>query len=140
MSRRRMMFAKEKLVEVVEELTVSGTWTVPAGCTSVDAFLVGGGGAGGSGVTGSGPDGGGGGGGYTKIFYNILVTPGSRISYIIGAGGIRPYNREDRGTAGGYTQFLNTSYRAEGGNPGGNKYTGPPYAGDGGSGGVRKIM
>ena len=39
----------------------SYTWTVPAGCTEVDVFLVGGGGASGYGIGG-----GGGGGGCTK--------------------------------------------------------------------------
>lgn len=85
--RRRVMMGKRELVEVVEELKSSGTWTVPAGCKSVDVFLVGGGGGGGGGVSGDSPGGSGGGSGYTKVIYKIAVTPGTNISYTIGKGG-----------------------------------------------------
>ena len=103
------------------------TWTVPEGVYSVDVFLVGAGG--GSNWTGSGATGGGG-GGYTKAFRGtgyvapssgtwegtategrdgnaITVTPGESIQIIVG-GGVAGGN-------GGYSQFKNSSYRAEGG-------------------------
>ena len=100
----------------------SYNWTVPAGVTSVDVFLVGGGAGAGSGVSGGGA------GGYTATFLNITVTPGQVIPITIGSGGAgNSYN----GTVGGYSQFLNTSYRANGGNSSPASYRG----GNGGSGG-----
>jgi hypothetical protein len=66
----------------VEFTTVgSGSWTVPAGVTSVDVILVAGGGGGGS------NRGGGGGGGGVLQTTNHSVTPGANISYTVGAGG-----------------------------------------------------
>lgn len=66
------------------------TWTVPAGCTEVDVFLVGGG--------GGAFDLSAGGGGYTKTYKNdtsgyrdgdaIRVTPGQSIPIIVGKGGM----------------------------------------------------
>lgn len=85
--KRKMMNKVRPLIEVIEELTVSGTWTVPPGCRSVDVFLCGGGAGGGGGVSGDSPGGSGGGGGYTKVIYKIAVTPGTSISYTIGKGG-----------------------------------------------------
>lgn len=103
------------------------TWTVPEGVYSVDVFLVGAGG--GSNWTGSGATGGGG-GGYTKTFRGggyvapssgtwvgsttegrdgnaVNVTPGESIQIIVG-GGVAGGN-------GGYSQFKNSNYRADGG-------------------------
>ena len=40
--RRTMSTGKRETVQVVEELKSSGKWTVPAGCKSVDVFIVGG--------------------------------------------------------------------------------------------------
>lgn len=120
------------------------TWTVPAGCTEVEVFLVGAGG--GCGFTYNWGAWGGGGGGYTKSFRGhgyikpdtgtwmgtildgrdgdaIPVSPGEQISIIVGAG--------VEGQAGGYSQFLNDNYRAEGGQAGG----GWAKAGSGSSGG-----
>lgn len=118
------------------------TWTVPRGCTEVDVFLVGGGGAGNSGS--------GGGGGYTKTYkaaatgYRdgaaITVTSGQSISIIVGAGGKRP-SGEMVAPNGGYSQFLSSLYRANGGNGAGNGYVSGPApggytGGNGGSGGA----
>ena len=98
------------------------SWTVPAGVTSVDVFLVGGGGAGGG-------YGSGGGGGYTKTFLNIPVTPGQAVQVIIGAG---VGGTTQPPATGGYSQFLSSSYRANGG----ASVTGSSsLAGSGGSGG-----
>jgi len=103
-------------------------WTVPAGITNVDVFLVGGGGGGGTS---------GGGGGYTKTFLNVPVSPGQAIPFVIGAGG-NPAPNTNTVVQAGYSEFLNSSYRAEGG------YSGNPYnynmgsyanSGNGGSGG-----
>lgn len=129
-----------KLVSFQERLFPAGTynWTVPAGCTSVDVFLVGGGGGGRNAI--------GGGGGYTKTYkaattgYRdgeaIPVTPGQSIQVIVGKGGLGTnYTTQSRQQAG-YSQFMNSSYKAKGGWSGywvstSNIY----YGGDGGSGG-----
>lgn len=72
--------------------TSSGTFTVPAGCSKIDIFCVGGGG-GGSGAYGTGTGyltrggGGGGGGGYTKTVSNVSVTAGTSYAVTVGAGG-----------------------------------------------------
>lgn len=97
----------------------NGTWTVPAGVTFIDLFLVGGGGGGG--LSTGGWTGAGGGGGYTKTVLNISVTPGQIISYTIGAGG-------GQNGAGGATSCL--GHTAAGGYGGGTQ-----SGGTGGSGG-----
>lgn len=76
---------------------------------------------------------GGGGGGYTKTYKKdtagyrdgnaITVTPGQTIEIIVGAG--------VRGANGGYSQFMSSLYRAEGGHL--SQWNGD---GNGGSGGV----
>lgn len=116
------------------------TWTVPNGCTSVDVFLVGGGG--GAGNISSG------GSGYTKCYkasasgYRtggaVSVTPGQSIPIIVGGGGDSRTGEDTEGSGGGYSQFKDFSYRADGGMPGRYRYTGSYYgnAGDGGSGGA----
>lgn len=69
-------------------VTGSSSWTVPNGCSSITAFLVGGGGgiswayiANQSYAISSG-----GGGGYTKT-QSISVTPGETLNIVVGAGG-----------------------------------------------------
>lgn len=124
MLRRRTMGGK-KLIEVCEEITASCNWTVPAGCHKVDVFLVGGGAGGSYGA---------GGGGYTKTFYDISVTPGSSIPCVVGSGGTYGGMERDKGKAGGYSEFMSESYRADGGRENGNiNYT--PIVGTGGDGG-----
>ena len=108
----------------------------------VDVFLVGGGGGSGNGS--------GAGSGYTKTYKRnntgikqgsqISVTPGQEINIIVGKGGAGLYYGYPE--KGGFSQFMNSSYRAEGGNPSGNgllngeNSTGGPYTGgNGGSGG-----
>ena len=93
---------------------------MPAGCTEVDVFLVGGGGGSGNGS--------GAGSGYTKTYKRnnigikqgsqISVTPGQEINIIVGKGGAGLYYGYPE--KGGFSQFMNSSYRAEGGNPSGN--------------------
>lgn len=140
MNRRRFMNNKNKLVFFQQRFFPAGTynWTVPAGCTSVDVFLVGGGGGGRNAI--------GGGGGYTKTFKSdttgwrdggaISVTPGQVIPIIVGKGGQGTNHTTQSRQQAGYSQFLNSNYRAEGGWSGywlssNNVYSG----GDGGSGG-----
>lgn len=143
---RRRTIGSKKLVFFQKRFFPAGnyTWIVPPGCTEVDVFLVGAGG-GSSFVSNLGPYGGGG-GGYTKTFRGkgyiqpatgtwmgtyeegrdgdaIAVTPGQSIQIIVGAG--------MTSSDGGYSQFLNLNYRAEGGKTGGSWAKG----GDGGSGG-----
>lgn len=76
---------------VIEEITTSGTWTVPEGVTEVDAFLVSGGQAGANGGTSSsnpGSSGGkGGNSGTCTYIMGITVTPGEEISVVVGVGG-----------------------------------------------------
>lgn len=116
-------------------------WTVPEGCTSVDVFLVGGGGGGGNA---------GGGGGYTKTFKGdnegwrdngpVGVLPGQQIQIIVGKGG-EPGSQKgavsssEPGGDGGFSQFLNSEFRALGGKGGHGYYLSGSYGGDGGSGG-----
>lgn len=124
------MMASRKKVLFTKRFYPAGTytWTVPAGCDSVDVFLVGAGGGAGQIHTGSSY--GGGGGGYTKTYRGtgyiapssgtwvgtstegrdgnaISVTPGQQIEIIVGAGASK--------SDGGYSQFMNSSYRANGG-------------------------
>ena len=65
----------------------SGTWTVPAGVTAVDMLTVGGGGGGGGGSGGQ-TSGGGGGGGEVIESTGKSVTPGTRFTIVVGAGGL----------------------------------------------------
>jgi hypothetical protein len=97
----------------------SGTWTCPAGVTSVAILLVGGGGSGGSFSGGGG--GGGGGGSVRRLTYS--VTPGTGYTYGVGSGG------SGGGSSGSYSQFNAFAILAGGG--GGGNGTG----GSGGNGG-----
>lgn len=114
---RRSMMGRKKLQLFTKRFYPAGnyTWIVPKGCREVDVFLVGGGGA--------GHNGSGGGGGYTKTFKKdtsgwrdgdaISVAPGQSIPITVGKGGIGGYS--EVAPNGGYSQFLNSSYRANGG-------------------------
>ena len=142
--RRLLSFSKKQLIFHQQRFYPSGIyyWTVPEGCTQVDVFLVGGGG---------GAENGGAGGGYTKTYKSssdgykdgnaIPVTPGETIEIIVGKGGEGIYNEDTNygpaltGNPGGYSQFKNSLYRAEGGKTGSGGYLTGNYGGDGGSGG-----
>lgn len=128
--KRRVMMGSKKLQLFTKRFFPAGTytWVVPKGCTEVDVFLVGGGG-GGLGY------GGGSGGGYTKTYkadtsgYRdgdaIAVIPGQTINIIVGKGGVR--------NTGEYSQFLSSSYRANGGTScSGTNHYGGGYGGSGG--------
>ena len=127
----RSMMGKKKLQLFTKRFFPAGnyTWVVPRGCKEVDVFLVGGVG-GGSGDAG--------GGGYTKTFKSnnigwkdgnsIPVVSGQTIPITVGRGG----NGVVSGFAydGGFSQFMSSTYRANGGK-GGSQSSG----GNGGSGG-----
>lgn len=78
----------------MQVFTSNGTFTIPAGKTTVKATVVGGGAGGGSVNTGTTYAGAGGGGGGTAIKYLTGLTPGNTISVTVGAGG-------SGGTSGG---------------------------------------
>lgn len=135
MPKTRMMLGKKrKLIFFEERFLTSTDWTAPQGCTEVDVFLVGG---------GAGGAYGGGGGGYTKTFKKnttgwrdggaIKVTSGQTISIIVGVGG-SPGGMSGPGADGQYSQFMNSTYRAEGGVAPKSNY--PIEGTNGGSGGA----
>lgn len=144
MSDRRLAIGggHRRLVLKQERFFPAGTytWSVPPGCESVDVFLVGGGGRGGRYMNNG--NGGGGGGGYTKTFKAdtsgwrdggaVSVTAGTSIQIVVGKGA----ESEQRG---GYSQFLNSSYRALGGysvKPGPGNTFEHYHGANGGSGGA----
>lgn len=105
----------------------SGTWTAPAGVTSVLVECWGGGG-GGSGYDSSFGSAGGGGGGGEYAAQTIAVTPGNSYPYAVGAGGAgAAANSVFAGGDGDPTSFNSTGVVAHGG-------SGALVAGSGGSG------
>lgn len=104
--------------------TASGTFTPPAGVTSVDVLVVAGGGGGGSSST----TGGGGGGGGVVYQTGVSVTPGVGVTVTVGAGGTRA-----NGTAGG--QGGTSAFGAVTATGGGGGATPGTAGGAGGSGG-----
>lgn len=119
--------------------TSSGLFSVPAGVTAIDVFLVGGGGGSGQDYT----DGySGAGGGYTKTHKSIPTSPEAIWNVLVGSGGLN--------ANGGASSFSNSSanYIAAGGNKsgqdgasggsgggGGGQYS--IYAGNGGADGSK---
>ena len=114
-------------VPTVATFQDSGSWTCPAGVTSVQALVVAGGGGGGY------ADGGGGGAGGLIYSSSVQVTPGVIYPVVVGQGG---YGVGTSNTAAGNGQ--NSSFAnliAIGGGAGGTG-SGSPYPGfNGGSGG-----
>jgi hypothetical protein len=121
--------------QTVVTLTSSGTWTVPAGVTSVSVLAVGGGGGGGGGVTASTVGSGGGGGGGGVVYaQNYPVTPGAPITVTVGAGGVSGGAANgSNGGAGGNSVF--DALTALGGGGGGSYNGGSVNGTTGGSGG-----
>jgi hypothetical protein len=95
--------------------TASGSWTCPAGITSIAVECWGGGGSGG-GATGN-PAGGGGGSAGAYVKNNaITVTPGTTYTVTVGSGGI---GSTSAGVAGGSSWFnTSTTIMAVGGKGG----------------------
>jgi hypothetical protein len=111
----------------------SGSWTVPAGITTVTVYCWGGGGGGG------GYYGGGGGGGGCAI-KALSVTPGNSVSYSVGAGGT---SGSGSGGAGGTTWFKandSSGCAATGGGGGGGPAGGSGGSAGGGSGSYYDTM
>ena len=68
----------------ITTFTAPGTWTAPAGVTSVQVLVVAGGGAGAQDTAG------GGGGGGVVFHASFPVTPSSSYPVTVGSGGVRP--------------------------------------------------
>lgn len=111
--------------------TQSGTWTCPAGVTSVHVMVFGGGAGGMRASDGSG--GAGGGGGHMKSS-TLTVTPGTRYPVTIGRGGAGGSSSATAG-AGGATSF-GTLLSANGGSIGSYNVGGNGGTGGGGPGGA----
>jgi hypothetical protein len=90
-------------VTLTSPVGTARNWTVPANVYRINILLVGGGGGGSRGD--SGVAGGGGGGGRVRYVENISVTPGTNVSYVIGAGGAGGIN----GAVGGTTSIAGQS-------------------------------
>ena len=119
----------------------AGTWIVPDGVYSITVSCWGGGGGGGgaenTGLTGTRRGSGGGGGGFTSRTFS--VTPGSPLSYSVGAGGLAGGLGGGTGGTGGSSFFTvgSTTITASGGVGGpGTRGSGNGNAGTGGSGGT----
>ncbi len=106
-----------------QTFTTSGTFTVPAGVTTLIVECWGAGGGGGSSRNNNGnprAGGGGGGGGYSSSV--LTVVPGTNYSIVVGTGGAGGASNSN-GSAGGNTTFNGTTVVAlggSGGNRGGN--------------------
>jgi hypothetical protein len=90
----------------VQVFTASGTWTKPAGISTIVVEVLGGGGGGG-GVTASSAanftvGAGGGGGGYSR---KIVTSPASSVTVTIGAAGAGGAVGNNNGSTGGTTSF-----------------------------------
>jgi hypothetical protein len=129
--------------------TSSGTWTAPAGVTTVTVSMAGGGGGGGGQDTGGG--GGGGGGGGQRYSTSSTVVPGTTYTVTVGTGGAWNVS----GGAGGGTSTFNginatggaggisagggegaIGYGGAGGSPAGNNGSDGEGTGNGGNGGI----
>lgn len=86
--------------QIVQTYTSSGTWTAPAGITSIKVEAWGGGAGGGGGSTSGG--GKGGGGGEYAAESTLAVTPGNTYSFTVGAAGAA-------GANGGNSTFAGNS-------------------------------
>ena len=125
------LFSLNSAYAVTDTYTSSGTWTAPAGVTSVTAEVWGGGGAGG-GQNQNSDGGGGGGGGAYSIKSAITVIPGNNYTITVGTGGLGVAS--SCGGGGGDSWFVNTATILAKGGIGGCPSTGtPPQGGLGGS-------
>ncbi len=120
---------------VVETFTTSGTFTPPAGVSTVDYLIVGGGGGGGSYINSF--TGGGGGGGGGMLTGSVSVSSGSPYTVTIGAGAAG-------GTGGvsgskGSDSSFNGLTSVGGGGGGGSSAVGAAGGSGGGGGGLSAI-
>ncbi|MFI5149539.1 MAG: T9SS type A sorting domain-containing protein [Bacteroidia bacterium] len=114
-----LMTSQHILSQTTVTITTNGTWTVPAGVTSINLYLWGGGGAGGgaTGTTANWRNGGGGGGGACSVNLAVAVSAGQVWTVTVGSGGT---GSSGAGGAGGQTTFVlgGTTYSAAGGTGG----------------------
>jgi len=122
-------FTKESLAQTTQTFTSSGSFTVPAGATSIKVECWGAGGAGGGSTINHSGGSGGGGGGYTA--HVLTVTPGQVISYTVGTRGTGSSGSD--GTAGTASSFLTLTANGGGG---GDADKGTAGAGGSATGGV----
>jgi hypothetical protein len=128
-------------VPTVATFLDSGTWTCPAGITSVQALIVAGGGGGGYATLQNG----GGGGGAGGLIYSssISVTPGVTYPVVVGQGGAGSTVTAVQGFNGSNSSFSNLIAIGGGG---GGSYQASPYtsrfgiAGGSGGGGAGNIL
>ncbi|MFB7890296.1 LamG domain-containing protein [Cellulosimicrobium cellulans] len=101
--------------------TASGTFTPPAGVTSVDVLVVGAGGGGGS----AGSGGAGGSGGQVRQATAVPVTPGTPIAVTVGLGGVgrTVATAPGAGATGGTSAFGTIEAIGGGGGAGGGAST-----------------
>ena len=111
-----------------QAFTSSGTFTVPTAVRSINIHCTGGGGGGEGGSWRYRNGGSGGGGGHTSYKNGISVTPGTKITVTVGAGGAGGYHVGSDSSA----VVNGTTYKAYGGN---KKTDGSTYYSYGGSGG-----
>lgn len=114
--------------QTTQTYNASGTFTVPAGVTTVSVQSWGAGGAGGGNTTTA--DGGGGGGGGAYSIAPALAVPQGTHTVTVGTGGLG--NAGAAGDAGGDSWFMNNTTVLARGGAGGN----PPVSGNGGLGGA----
>jgi hypothetical protein len=107
----------------------SGSWTCPAGVTSVQALIVAGGGGGGSDL------GGGGGAGGVVYSTSVAVTPGVTYPIVVGQGGI---TTADAGNNGQNSSFANIIAIGGGGGGSGNVTNAGRAGGSGGGARVNR--
>ncbi len=108
--------------------TSTGSWTAPAGVTSVTVEAWGAGGSSASGSSGGAGRGGGGGGAYSSA--TITVTPGNQYTVTVGTGGAGRSCCSVLGQAGGDSWFGTTGTLLAKGGSGGD------FSGTGASGGA----
>lgn len=119
--------------------TASGSWTAPAGVTSVDCQCWGGGGGGGGSTPTQANFGSSGGGGEFAEETTLAVTPGNVYTFTIGAAGSAGSSSGTSGGAGGSTTFPGDSVTvtAHGGGGGGNGNS--PGSAAGGTGSANSV-
>jgi hypothetical protein len=107
-----LLVANNAFSQTTTTFTTSGTWTCPAGVTSVqiEAWGAGGGGAGASSSSNLYSGGGGAGGNYAKQT-TITVVPGQTYTVTIGAGGTAGSTNSNAGFGGngGTTSFISAT-------------------------------
>lgn len=97
-----MVTTREDGYRVVTFTSGSGVWTVPAGVTTVDVLVVGGGGSGRAGDAWNGPGGGPGGLWHTTGY---AVVPNGPVTVVVGAGGPSVAPVRTNGNYGERSQF-----------------------------------